>query len=50
MWTSKDMYLKQVDKVNDVIISAFVTPSSNKFYLIHAMCVCVNRNEITAPA
>lgn len=35
MWTTPSMALKVVDKFNDQLVSAFVTPSSIKFLLLH---------------
>jgi hypothetical protein len=35
MWTTPAMALKVVDKFNDQLVSAFVTPSSVKFLLLH---------------
>ncbi|PXF47582.1 Trafficking protein particle complex subunit 2 [Gracilariopsis chorda] len=35
MWDTRDMYLKVVDRYNDQLISAFVTPSNYRFLLLH---------------
>ncbi|KAI9295395.1 Sedlin [Neoconidiobolus thromboides FSU 785] len=37
MWLNKDLYLKTVDKFNDWLISAYVTPSYVKFMLMHGV-------------
>lgn len=34
-WTSKDMYLRVVDRYNDQLVSAFLTPSGFRFLLLH---------------
>mmetsp|Transcript_7768 Transcript_7768/g.20541 ORF Transcript_7768/g.20541 Transcript_7768/m.20541 type:complete len:134 (+) Transcript_7768:248-649(+) len=35
MWTTKDRYLKVVDRFNDQLISAYVTAGNYRFLLLH---------------
>lgn len=35
MWLSKEMYLRVVDRYNDQLVSAYVTPSGYRFLLLH---------------
>lgn len=35
MWLSKDMYMRVVDRYNDQLVSAYVTPSGYRFLLLH---------------
>ncbi|EGD81030.1 hypothetical protein PTSG_10973 [Salpingoeca rosetta] len=37
LWKSKDMYLKVVDRFNEWMVSAYVTPSKTRFLLVHDM-------------
>ena len=34
-WNSNNMYLKEVDKFNDLQIHCFLTPSNTRFLLLH---------------
>jgi trafficking protein particle complex subunit 2 len=34
-WASKEMYLRTVDRYNDQLVSAYVTPSGFRFLLLH---------------
>ena len=35
MWETRDLYLRVVDRYNDQLISAFVTPTNYRFLLLH---------------
>lgn len=35
MWQTEHMFLKTIDKFNDMLVSAFVTPTGIKFLMVH---------------
>mmetsp|Transcript_14610 Transcript_14610/g.39117 ORF Transcript_14610/g.39117 Transcript_14610/m.39117 type:complete len:137 (+) Transcript_14610:164-574(+) len=35
MWSSRDMYLRVVDRLDDKVVSAFVTSGNYRFLLVH---------------
>jgi trafficking protein particle complex subunit 2 len=35
MWMTKDMYVRAIDRYNDQLVSAYVTPSNYRFLLLH---------------